>query len=252
MMDETADKSNQEQVTIVIRWISEKFEVHEEFVGVYGVPSIDATTLTSVSKDTFVRLNLSISKLRGKCYDGVSSMKGARSGVAQRIMEEEPRALYTHCYGHSVNLATSDALNESTNMKNSLEMTHEITKLMKYSPRREAVFRAIKETHEMETGYHSAGLRILCPTRWTVHADSLASTIDNYTTLQDTCEEAVDIVKDTETKTRIRGVSYLMQQFDFFLVLFLARCCFLMLIISVKPYKTRTLQQLKDNRWVEW
>ena len=45
MMDETADISNQEQVTIVIRWISEKFEVHEEFFGVCDVPSIDTTTL---------------------------------------------------------------------------------------------------------------------------------------------------------------------------------------------------------------
>ena len=59
----------------------------------------------------------------------------------------------------------------------------------------------------METGYHSAGLKILCPTRWTVCADSLASIIDIYTTLQDTWEEAVGVVKDTETKARIRDVS---------------------------------------------
>ena len=37
---------------------------------------------------------------------------------------------------------------------------------------------------------------MLCPTRWTVCADSLCSIIDNYVTLQDTWEEAADIVSD--------------------------------------------------------
>ena len=33
MMDETTDVSNKEQLTIVLRWVSEDFEVNEEFLG---------------------------------------------------------------------------------------------------------------------------------------------------------------------------------------------------------------------------
>ena len=87
MIDETTDISNNEQTTIVIRWVADNLEVHEEFLGLYHVPSIDAQTLTTVAKDTLVRMNLPLSKLRGQCYDGASTMRGARSGVATRICE---------------------------------------------------------------------------------------------------------------------------------------------------------------------
>lgn len=63
-------------------------------------------------------------------------MSGAKSGVAKRIQEDEPRAVYTHCYGHSVNLASCDAVKQSKLIKSALETTYEITKLIKYSPRR--------------------------------------------------------------------------------------------------------------------
>ncbi len=157
--------------------------------------------------DTLCRMNLPVSKLRGQCYDGASAVSGAKSGVAKRIQEEEPRAVYTHCYGHSINLAVCDAVKQSRPIKSALEMTHEITKLIKYSPRREGIFQELKSANEVATGSHTTGVRVLCPTRWTVRADSLASIISNYGVLQTTWEEAVDVARDTETKARINGVS---------------------------------------------
>ena len=140
MMDETTDISNKEQSVMVLRWVSEDLEVNEEFLGLYHVPSIDAATLTIAAKDTLCRMNLPLSKLRGQSYDGASAMSGAKSGVAKRIQEEEPRTVYTHCYGDSVNLATCDAIKESKPLKSALA-THEITKLIKFSPRREGIFK---------------------------------------------------------------------------------------------------------------
>ena len=124
-------------------------------------------------------MNINISKVRGQCYDGASMMKGHRSGVSTVISQIEPRAVYTHCFGHSLNLAANDALKGSKIMKEALETTHEITKLIKFSPRRDNVFRKIKE--DMAPG--SPGVRILCLTTWTVRADSLASVIDSYDVL---------------------------------------------------------------------
>ena len=37
-------------------------------------------------------------------------MSGIRSGVATKISLLEPRALYTHCYGHVLNLAVQDGI----------------------------------------------------------------------------------------------------------------------------------------------
>lgn len=98
-----------------------------------------AHTLTSAIKDVLLRMNLSLTRIRGQCYDGASAMSGAKSGVAQRIKEEEPRALYTHSYGHSLNLAASDTIKASKLISN------EIVKLIKYSPKRELIFKELKK-----------------------------------------------------------------------------------------------------------
>ena len=37
-------------------------------------------------------------------------MSGAKSGVATRLCAAEPRAVFTHCYGHSLNLACGDTV----------------------------------------------------------------------------------------------------------------------------------------------
>ena len=134
MVDEMTDISNKEQATVVIRCV-ETFTVHEEFLGLYSLPSIDSDVIVGMIKDVLIRMNLNINKLRGQCYDGASTMKGHRSGVSTQISQTEPRAVYTHCYGHSLNLAASDALKGSKLMKDALETVHEISKLIKYSPR---------------------------------------------------------------------------------------------------------------------
>ena len=131
MADETTDITNKEQVTLVLRWMDDSnFEVHKEFIGLYEVESITSDSIVSVVKDTLIRLNLSLSKARGQCYDGASNMSGIRNGVATQLCKEEPRAVYTHCYGHALNLAVSDAIKGSKVMKSCLDTAYEITKLI--------------------------------------------------------------------------------------------------------------------------
>ena len=71
-------------------------------------------------------------------------MSGTKSGVAARLLEEEPRAVYTHCYGHALSLACSDSIKQCKIMKDALDVTHEISKLVKKSPRREDIFHKLK------------------------------------------------------------------------------------------------------------
>ena len=75
---------------------------------------------------------------RGKQYEWY------QNGVATQLCKEEPRAVYTHCYGHALNLALSDAIKGLKVTKSCLDTANEITKLIKYSPRREAIFHALK------------------------------------------------------------------------------------------------------------
>ena len=119
-------------------------------------------------------------------------------------------------------------------------------KLIKYLPCHEEVFRTLKDSHDIAaTGTRSTGVRMLCPTRWIVHPDALASIIGNYEILLSTWEECVDLGKDTETKVRISCAQ--MKIFDFLFGTFLGE-----MILRHSDSLSRTLQskvhqQLKAN-----
>jgi len=82
-----------------------------------------------------------MNKIQGQCYDGASNMAGAKKGVSKQIMNIERCAIFTHCYGHPLNLACSDAVKGCKVLKSALETTREITKLIKFSPRRKQSFK---------------------------------------------------------------------------------------------------------------
>ena len=42
------------QVVIVLRWVDDELNVHEEFIGLYEVPSIEASSLVFIIKDTLL------------------------------------------------------------------------------------------------------------------------------------------------------------------------------------------------------
>ena len=133
MADKTTDRSNHSQLVIDIRWVQEVFE---DFIGLNHMERINASSIVAALKDVLMRMNLSTSRMRGQCYDGCSTMTGAKKGVVKSMMEEAPRSIFVHCYGHvlHVNLAASDAVKANTVLRNALDITHEITKLVKLSP----------------------------------------------------------------------------------------------------------------------
>ena len=117
-------------------------------------------------------MNLSLANCRGQCYDGAAVMKGVCSGVSSRILAEQPKALYTHCYGHSLNLACQDMVRE---VKCVRDATFELSKLLKYSAKRTAEYKRLKQ----EIAPEEPGFQTMCPTRWTVRAASLKTIIQS-------------------------------------------------------------------------
>ena len=129
------------------------------------------------------------------------------------IKKIEPRALYTHCYGHALNLACADTIKQCKIVKNALETTHEITKLVKCSPKRDARLETIRKNTSDEA---FSNIRRLCPTRWTVRADSMQSIINNYEELTQLWEWSLEEYTDTETKYFVNGCEDRMSLFGSF------------------------------------
>ena len=149
-------------------------------------------------------------------------------------MSEEPCAIYTHCYGHSLNLACQDAIRGVKVLKNVLSIAFELSKLLKFSLKRNAIYQKMKN----ELAPSEPGFRTLCSTRWTVRADSLASIRANYSVLQNSLDAFSQMAKgDMENTARIQGIAAVMETFDFLFGVVLGD-----VVLHVVDNLSRTLQ----------
>jgi len=94
-------------------------------------------------------------------------------------------------------------------LKDCLDTYYELVKLIKWSPKSDAMLSKLKEES-------LASIHTLCPTRWTVCAESLKSIVANYSNIQSLWEEALKCTSQTVMKARIQGVSSQMEAFKFY------------------------------------
>ena len=90
MVDECVNISNREQLVLCSRYVDTEVVAHEDFIGLYECPNITANTIVAAIDDVLLRLNLSVSKCRGQCYNGRRNMAGSKNGVKEQILEKEP------------------------------------------------------------------------------------------------------------------------------------------------------------------
>ena len=239
MADEFTDIANKEQFVVCTRWVDETLTDHEDVIGVYNVDTIDARTLTSAIHDVLLRMSLKMSQCRGQCYDGASNMTGSKNGVATRFLAYVPRALLTHCYGDALNLAVADAIKQSKGCRDALDIAFEVSKLIRFSPKRNAALNRIKvENPAEEEPGPSHNICSFCPKRWTVRGDAIESIIDNFDSLKKLWEECLETKLDPDFKGRIIGVQTQMLHYNALFGLLLSKK-----ILKISDNLSRTLQK---------
>lgn len=109
--DEASDSSHKEQMSLVLRYVDTEMEIREEFVAfLYCKWGLSGAQLSKLILDYLQELNLSIDDCRGQAYDGAGSVAGHINGLSAHILKFNPKALYTHCYSHRLNLSICDSL----------------------------------------------------------------------------------------------------------------------------------------------
>lgn len=159
--DEIRDISNAEQLSVSIRWVDSDYFIHEDPIGLVQVSKTHAETLATALKDVLTRCMLPLDKCCGQAYDGASNMSGPKSGVAARILKEEPAALPVHCLAYCINLCLQDVSRQSKSIRDALDLVFELVGLIKFSPKREHLFSTLQKEHSPS----SPKLKPLCPTR---------------------------------------------------------------------------------------
>ena len=119
IVDETTDISTTEQVSVCLRFVDEG-RIRETFIGFHDVKSTTGEALFELICEVLDSNGFQIKSLVGQCYDGASNMSGKVKGVAARVREVAVRALYVHCYGHRLNLALQDTLQDNVCVRNAL------------------------------------------------------------------------------------------------------------------------------------
>ena len=76
----------------------------------------------------------------------------------------------------TLNLAVGDTIKLIKLLRDTLDICFKISKLLKYSPKRDDVF----ELLWLELAPSNPGFRTLCLTQWTVHATGVNSIYHNF------------------------------------------------------------------------
>ena len=98
-------------------------------------------------------------------------MSGEKSGVQKRIRDVQPKALYSHCAGHSLNLAIVSACT-AISVRNAIDHIKSLTLWIKASPKREALLKAVYQNIVQGHGASSRSpLLYVCITRWVENID---------------------------------------------------------------------------------
>ena len=172
-----------EQCAIVLRYVNDSYEVHEEFVGLYEADKVDAKSLVMIIKTTLLSLDIDIQNLRGQTYDGPSVMQGRLSGVATRIKDEVDKAISVHCLNHNLNLTLQEVAKVNTIVSSCLSIVQQLCNIIRNSPKRLAVFNSLQSGSS-----DKKSIKPLCPTRWCCRTDSLQSVLANYIPVLDTLD----------------------------------------------------------------
>ena len=230
--DEATDVASHEQMSIVIRWVSDTYDIHEDPIGLFKVPNTTAETLFTIIKDVLIRCNLPLSLCRGQAYDGAANMQGKRKGVATRIRNEQPAAVPVHCFAHCLNLCLQDASRKLVYLRDALDTVREISNLIRYSPKRLDLFSTKLQCSE-EGG---VSLKPLCPTRWTARTGAIDAILKDYDLLLETLEEVHQSTHD-EYGMKAGGLQQSLEKFNSF---FCLRLCHL--LFSTAEQLSLTLQ----------
>ena len=109
LLDCTPDASHQEQMSLIIRYVdTTSGSVQESFLGFLEVSDTTGQGLFDVLLEELKDLDLDVDNVRGQGYDNGSNMKGKHQGVQNKLLDINPRAFYSACGCHSLNLTLCD------------------------------------------------------------------------------------------------------------------------------------------------
>lgn len=223
--DEARDCSNKEQMSLILRYISNECEIKEDFVGfVHCESGLTGEGLADILLDRIKSLKLDIKNCRGQGYDGAGNVSGSTSGLAARVLSENKMAIYTHCASHRLNLCIAKSCSV-LEVKNVMEQIQSVTYFFAYSETREKLLTEMVKKYRPDVTKKK--LIDVCRTRWVSRVVGLENFEEFYVPLVLTFEIMFNSLPcgpyNSETRSKASSLHTLITSFKFIATLVIVR-----------------------------
>ena len=152
-------------------------------------------------------------------YDGAGAMAGSVRGVSSRIVRVYPKAIYTHCASHVLNLCVVKSLDLRI-VKNMMGPADSIARFFKNSPKRQVALEMVICDMSGGNGSKRQKLKEMCRTRWVECLDAFEVFVQLYASVAKCLEEiSVTNLSVSDARSMYLG----MTDFEFIVALVTAK-----------------------------
>ena len=179
MVDEATDAANDEQLTVSLRYVHPNTKnIEERFLAFSEcVTGVSGKAIADRILQLLSNWQLLGSYLVGQTYDGAGAMAGKNNGAASRIQAIFPKAVYTHCAAHVLNLCVMKCCSIAE-IRNTMGTADSICRYFSNSPKRQlALERWVEQKLE---GKRRSKLKSICKTRWVERHEAFKVFIDLF------------------------------------------------------------------------
>lgn len=203
--DEAVDCANDEQLAISVRYVDSNCKPQEKFLTF--CECISGVTGRDIADNILANLNnwqLETANMCGQAYDGAGAMSGTVKGAAARIMAQCPKAHYTHCAAHRLNLCVVKCCT-IREVSNAMDCADGVVCFFKFSPKRQTFLeKCIDDDNRSGSGSNEKRkkLKELCNTRWVERHDAFEVFVNLYKPLVNCLETIALEMSNWNRETR--------------------------------------------------
>lgn len=179
LIDATTDVAFENKCSIVIRYVTPNFEIHERTIAFVTAIKSSGEAMYELMKNALENVGLDPKNIVGACTDGASNMLSIAVGVYAHLKNISPLSIITWCASHRYNLVVQGACNDLSSAL--LKYVNSIAVIMRNSSKRMKDYRQIvtsinKLYKEIRTSIRPKNIQ---ETRWSSRQRALNSIMQN-------------------------------------------------------------------------